>query len=57
MKKIQIGETLTGNLKEGTWTFEIEGDMELKAGKFAIIEITNLSLIQLTNLENFINAL
>lgn len=34
--KTQFGETLTGGLKEGTWTFEVE-NMQLKAGEFAIV--------------------
>lgn len=35
--KTQFGELLTGDLEENTMTFEIEGEMELKAGRYAIV--------------------
>lgn len=37
MSKVFYGESLTGDLKESTWTFEVKNP-ELRAGKFAIVE-------------------
>jgi len=37
--KTQIGTMITGDFGENTMTFEIEGDMILKAGKYAIMTI------------------
>lgn len=34
--KIQFGESLTGDLKESTWTFEVK-NLKLQAGEFAIV--------------------
>ena len=39
MIKTQIGESLTGDLKEGTWTFEMDSDFKLCAGHFAIVPL------------------
>lgn len=33
-----FGETLTGNLKKNTWTFEMKEPLKLKAGEFAIMK-------------------
>ncbi|WP_456867626.1 hypothetical protein [Galbibacter sp. BG1] len=38
--KIQFGESLTGDLKENTWTFEVE-DVKLHSGEFAIVPKEN----------------
>lgn len=35
--KTQIGDLVTGDFAEKTLTFEIEGDMEMQAGKYAIV--------------------
>ncbi|XRE42360.1 hypothetical protein ACIVBQ_000564 [Tenacibaculum discolor] len=55
--KIKIGESLTGNLQKNTWTFEMESDYWLRAGRFAIIDITKMSITQHQKLEEFINNL
>ena len=56
-KKIQIGTSLNGNLQENTWTFEMADDMWIKAGKFAIIDVTKLSINQSEALSEFVNNL
>ena len=38
-KKIQIGTSLTGDLKENTWTFEMNEDFGIVAGKFALVPL------------------
>lgn len=38
MKNVQFGESLTGDLKEGTWIFEMQEDFKLRAGVFAIVD-------------------
>lgn len=38
MKSIQIGESLTGDFEESTWTFEMQKDFKLSAGVFAIVD-------------------
>lgn len=38
IKKVQIGDLITGDFKEKTLTFEIENDFIIKSGKYAIIE-------------------
>jgi hypothetical protein len=55
--KIQIGKSLTGDLQDNTWTFEMEDEMQLRAGKFAIIDLRNISITQHQKLEKFINNL
>ena len=37
--KTQIGTAITGDLSESTMTFDIEGEMILCAGKYAIVPI------------------
>ena len=37
--KTQIGTATTGDFEDNTMTFEIEGDMTLCAGKYAIVPI------------------
>lgn len=37
--KTQFGEMLTGDFQEKTMTFIIEGEMELQAGRYAIVPI------------------
>ena len=37
--KTQIGTAITGDFEDNTMTFEIEGDMTLCAGKYAIVPI------------------
>jgi hypothetical protein len=37
--KTQIGNVVTGNLKKNLLTLEIEGEMVLEAGKFAVVPI------------------
>lgn len=37
--KPQLGEVITGDFQENTITIEIEGTMELSAGKVAIIPL------------------
>jgi|TARA_Y100000310_G_C20704425_1_gene834087 hypothetical protein len=53
-RKIQYGDSVTGNLQKNTWTFRMEDDLWVKAGRFAIIDVTKLSLTELQKLENFI---
>ncbi len=36
-----IGTLLTGDFKENTMTFEVEGDFTLRAGKYALTELKN----------------
>ncbi|CAL2094919.1 hypothetical protein [Tenacibaculum sp. 190524A02b] len=57
MTKIQIGKSLTGDLQKNRWTFEMEEDLWAKAGRFAIIDISKLSITQHQELEEFINNL
>ncbi len=38
-KTIQIGASLSGDLKENTWTFEMLEEISLMAGKFAIVPL------------------
>lgn len=35
--KTQFGEALTADFEENTWTFEMEEEFKVSAGKFAII--------------------
>ena len=54
--KTQIGETLTADFEEQTWTFEMDENFIITAGEFAIIPkenydklfkiLANLSLIE-----------
>lgn len=39
--KTQLGTTVTANLQEGTWVFELDKDMRVRAGKFAILPLEN----------------
>jgi hypothetical protein len=39
MNKVQFGESLTADFKENTWTFEIEKDLKVLAGNFAIVPV------------------
>ncbi len=34
---LQIGDSLTGDIIEGTWTFEMPKDFKLMPGEFAIV--------------------
>jgi len=43
MSKIQIGSSLTGDLKENTWTFEMDDEISLVAGKFAIVPVDDFN--------------
>lgn len=36
--EIQVGISATADFEENTWTFEMENDFSVKAGKFAIID-------------------
>lgn len=54
---LKIGESLTGNLQKNTWTFEMESDYSLKAGRFAIVDISKMSITQHQKLEEFIKNL
>ena len=36
---VHIGQLITGDLEENTMLFEIEGEMILKSGKYAIVPI------------------
>jgi predicted CopG family antitoxin len=45
MKK-QVGEVVTGDLQENTITIEIDGDMELQAGKVAVISVEELQQLE-----------
>jgi hypothetical protein len=55
--KLQIGTSLTGNLQENTWTFEMEEDIWISAGRFAIFNISKISVTQQIELEKFVNNL
>lgn len=46
MSKIQIGASLSGDLKENTWTFEMQEEMSLIAGKFALIPLDDFDEIK-----------
>lgn len=35
--KTQIGEALTADFQENTWTFEMPNDYKIKGGEFAIV--------------------
>jgi hypothetical protein len=39
----QFGTLLTGNLKENTLTIEIDEDVVLRAGNYAVIRIDNIN--------------
>lgn len=39
IKEVQFGTSITGDLYESTWTFEMPKGFELSAGEFAIIPI------------------
>ena len=47
MMNVHIGQLITGDLEENTMLFEIEGEMILKSGKYAIIPIKEYE--ELTN--------
>ena len=34
---VQFGESLTADLEENTWTFEMNEDMNVSAGEYAIM--------------------
>lgn len=62
--KTQIGKSITGNLHESTWTFEVE-NLELRSGQFAIVPIdkyedekTDLSdaILSIKDFRNFIRT-
>lgn len=48
--KTQIGKLITGDFEENTMTFEIEGEMILQAGQYAIVPIDKY--IKLNNSAN-----
>lgn len=54
---IQTGTSLTGDLQQNTWTFEMQDDVCIKAGTFAIIDTNKMSINQYQKLEEFINNL
>ena len=56
-KKIQIGLSKSGDFQENTWLFEMEDDLLIKGGRFAIIDISKISITQHQKLEEFINNL
>ena len=53
--KLQIGTSLSRNLQKGTWKFEMEDPHWVSAGRFAIFNISKLSVTQQMKLEEFIN--
>lgn len=55
--KIKYGDSISGDVQKNTWTFEMEEDVSIKGGRFAIIDVSKLSLIQLQQFEEFINNL
>lgn len=55
--KISIGEALRCNFLNNTMTFEMETEMKVKSGRYAIIEITTMNLIQLQKFNEFIENL
>ena len=55
--KIQIGHLLTCNFEDGNMIFEMETEMKVKAGRYAIIDITKMSLMQLQKFNEFIERL
>ena len=52
--KMQIGTSRTGNLQKGTWTFDFENEMYIKAGTFAIIDISKISMNDMEKLKEFV---
>lgn len=38
-KTIQIGASLTADFQENTWTFEMQDDFSIVAGKFALVPL------------------
>lgn len=44
--KTQIGESLTSDFTENTWTFEMHKSFEVTAGKFVIIPEENFEILQ-----------
>ncbi len=55
--QIQIGESMTADFEENSWTFEMQEDVVIKAGTFAIIDITNISINDKAKLIQFIEEL
>jgi hypothetical protein len=47
--KTQIGTAITGDFEDNTITFEIEGDMVLAAGKYAIVPFDDYNKIVKNN--------
>lgn len=56
-EKIQIGESLTADFEENSWTFEMNEDVVISAGTFAIVDITNISEDNKAKLFDFIENL
>lgn len=56
--KTQIGESLTGDFEENTWTFEMPKDFKVTAGMFAIIPEDKFErlLTALKGIRNSMNA-
>jgi hypothetical protein len=48
--EIKIGESKSSDLTKSTWTFKMEEGTAIKAGQFAIIDITNMSVNQTAGL-------
>jgi len=46
MFKTQIGESLTGDLKENTWTFEMRENFIIRAGHFAIVPLDDFQALK-----------
>lgn len=56
-REIQTGEIVGGNLKKETIEIEIDHNFCLKAGRVAIININNMSIVKIDELKQFINNL
>lgn len=46
MSKTQIGQSITGDLNEDTWTFEMGEDFKLCAGHFAIVPLNDFQALK-----------
>ena len=44
--KTQLGQIVTGDFEENTITIEVDGEMELQAGKVAVISIEELQNLE-----------
>lgn len=57
MKKLQIAESFSADLRECTWTFQMNESVTLKAGYFAIIDISKASVNQKIELEKAVSKI